>query len=125
MTEILVANGAAFSEAVERRIEAKEFPFKDQSHPFMVTAMRGLAARISGGEIEPQGFCMAKLLYAYDLEVGIDGFSREPMPHAVRIPQAARMMSLSLGELAEEAFGGEFCEAVKVFEDSVRNPNQE
>lgn len=115
----LRGTGERFSEVLEAKIEAKEGLF-EEPHPFLRTAVRGLASRLNG-EFVPVGFVLATELYALDMNRGMDGFTGEPMPATVTgIPLGDVMFRIAAKDLAREAFGSEFTDAVNQVYAEIR-----
>ncbi len=109
----LIVSGEKFSETIEAKIDAKEGVF-DSDHPFLLTAMRGLAQRVNH-EIVPAGFMTATELYLYDVQTGVDSATGEPMPPVLMgmPPMMAEIIRMTAGHFAREAFGQEFGDAVE------------
>jgi hypothetical protein len=110
--EELIGTSTRFSEVLEAKIEAREGLF-EEPHPFLRTALRGLAKRLNP-EIVPMGFLMTTELYIYDINSGKDGFTGEPMPRdVVGMPLGMNgIIRLVASEIASEAFGEDFGDAV-------------
>ena len=116
----LIGTGDRFAEVLEAKIEAKEGAF-EEPHPFLRTALRGLAQRLNP-EIVPMGFLMATELYIYDINSGKDGFTGEPMPaDVVGMPPIMNgIVRLVANNIAREAFGEEFGDAVLQVQQETR-----
>jgi hypothetical protein len=121
----LLGTGEAFSEVLEAKIEAGEGVF-EEPHPFLRTALRGLAQRLHP-EVVPMGFVMATELYVYDINTGKDGFTGEPMPSEVTgmPPIMGAAVRLTAAQIAQEAFGQEFADAVSAIQEETRAPRAE
>ena len=72
------------------------------------------------------GFLMATELYIYDINSGKDGFTGEPMPADVvgMPPMMNGIVRLVASDIAREAFGEEFSDAVlKIQQEVVAKSN--
>lgn len=116
----LIGTGDRFAEVLEAKIEAKEGAF-EEPHPFLRTALRGLTQRLHP-EIVPKGFLLATELYIYDINSGKDGFTGEPMPADVvgMPPMMNGIVRLVATDIAREAFGEEFGDAVLQIQQETR-----
>jgi hypothetical protein len=121
----LLGTGQAFSEVLEAKIGDGEGVFEGP-HPFLRTALRGLAQRLYP-EVVPLDFVMATELYVYDINTGKDGFTGEPMPREVTNmpPMMGTIVRLTASQIAQEAFGQEFADAVSTIQGEVRAPRAE
>lgn len=108
-----------FTEVLEAQIEAGEGQFAEP-HPFLRTALRGLAKRLNP-EIVPMGFVMATELYVHDVQTGKDGFTGEPMPSEVTgmPPMMGEIIKMSADNIASEAFGEEFHDGVRTIRQEI------
>jgi hypothetical protein len=116
----LLGSGEEFSEVLETRIEAGEGMF-EEPHPFLRTALRGLAERLNHRVI-PMGFVLATELYIHDMNTGTNGFTGEPMPSEVTgmPPMMSVAVNMVARNIAQEAFGEEFHSAVVAFHDEEK-----
>lgn len=117
--EDLLVVGEKFAEALEAEIQKGEGPFA-VSHPFLPTALRGLAERLNS-DLVPMGFVMATEIYVYDVQTGTNGFTGEPMPReVVGMPSVmTAIIKMAAEDVARQAYGDEFVDAVSVIRQEV------
>ena len=101
-------------EAIATKTQLEDYISKIDD-PTLITFGKVLAERLEDG-LSPLGYINATEYLLYDLQVGVDGYSNEPMPNVISglpIELYNAFRELAHGQFAQGAFGEEFSTQVE------------